>query len=395
MPRKNSFRSSSPTKKLDEHWEQISGKWKIENKTLNPDLPSGGTSYLATKENLPQDFYARLVYRPLKSGTYRSIGFSFDFQKPGVSQDIYTSTGDQEQSVQAFHRVNGKDVYPRSGIVKTSLEVGELTTLEVVVRGHDLRIWLNGQLQLDYIVPLARTPGKFAAWVYAGTAEFQDIELYKLKATPADSARQLEALQLAIDVKQNEIDALLSELVSLQSRVDAERAKYEQPETDETKQLAVAAHQAEQQTAYLRQQRDFLNANHYLKLVALQNPNAVSGATNPLADAQQMLNKALNSLNTSQAAISNATGEYQPLGEPYPAISTGRRLALARWLTAEDNPRTARIAVNHLWLRHFGRAIVPTVADFGIRSKPRSHPLLLDWFGSGIDRSELEDETAA
>src|SRR5262249_47398479 len=59
--------------------------------------------------------------------------------------------------------------------------------------------------------------------------------------------------------------------------------------------------------------------------------------------------------------------------------SSGRRLALARWIASRENPLTARVAVNHIWLRHFGRAIVPSVADFGKNGKLPSHPQLLDW----------------
>jgi hypothetical protein len=54
-------------------------------------------------------------------------------------------------------------------------------------------------------------------------------------------------------------------------------------------------------------------------------------------------------------------------------------LALARWITDRNNPLTARVAVNHIWMRHFGRPLVPTVFDFGKNGKPASHPKLLDW----------------
>ena len=63
----------------------------------------------------------------------------------------------------------------------------------------------------------------------------------------------------------------------------------------------------------------------------------------------------------------------------YPETSTGRRLAFAKWLADKNNPLTARVAANHIWLRHFGRGIVPTPADFGGNGRPPSHPQLLDW----------------
>jgi hypothetical protein len=62
-----------------------------------------------------------------------------------------------------------------------------------------------------------------------------------------------------------------------------------------------------------------------------------------------------------------------------PAESTGRRLAFARWLTDPSNPLTARVAVNHVWLRHFGTPLVDDVTDFGLRAKQPLHAELLDW----------------
>ena len=66
----------------------------------------------------------------------------------------------------------------------------------------------------------------------------------------------------------------------------------------------------------------------------------------------------------------------------YPAESTGRRTALAQWITDPTNPLFARVAMNHLWLRHFGRGIVPTTADFGRNGQRPSHPALLDWLAA-------------
>jgi hypothetical protein len=64
--------------------------------------------------------------------------------------------------------------------------------------------------------------------------------------------------------------------------------------------------------------------------------------------------------------------------------SSGRRSALAAWITSPDNPITARVMVNRLWQYHFGTGLVSSPNDFGRLGTIPSHPGLLDHLASNF-----------
>jgi len=87
---------------------------------------------------------------------------------------------------------------------------------------------------------------------------------------------------------------------------------------------------------------------------------------------------------------------FLTLLDPNPAVieppaglaSTGRRTALATWITDPSNPLSTRVIVNRVWQKHFGRGLVATPSDFGRLGETPSHPQLLDW----LTRRFLEND---
>jgi hypothetical protein len=196
----------------------------------------------------------------------------------------------------------------------------------------------------------------------------------------------------------NELDRRFAELTleiaearlrSFQARLLVERIKYQQEPGDWEKQAKLAG-QAERAENFVLAKEKWLRAEMSVSFAKARlatastdkEKEAAQASLKRLEQAALAARKAFDAAQAAQTAHQAPGTEdtkYTPLSPQYAATSTGRRKALAEWIAGRDNPLTARVAVNHIWLRHFDRPLVDTVFDFGRNGKRPSHPELLDW----------------
>lgn len=197
------------------------------------------------------------------------------------------------------------------------------------------------------------------------------------------TAGPVHALQLAAARAERAAADLQASTIT--ARAAADRAVAAQPDDQATleavkqaaeleRQLAVAEAAAKLAAAGLAsaQAPDAEREKHVATVKAAQEALDAANAVTQPAATHTPLRGAV------KARESNVESD-ESYNRPYPRLSTGRRSALASWITDRRNPLTARVAVNHVWLRHFGQPLVPTVFDFGRKGAPPTHPELLDW----------------
>lgn len=170
-------------------------------------------------------------------------------------------------------------------------------------------------------------------------------------------------------------------LTAVEARIAAEKVRYTEPvDQARWKVLALAAAKAERQAAVLKAIENISMAEQAVEKAKADAASKKKAATaKAVTEADKKLAAARKAHEAALAVAAKEDVNYTPLVKLNPASSTGRRLALARWIADRGNPLTARVVVNHMWMRHFGKPLVDSVANFGLNGKKPSHPQLLDW----------------
>ncbi|MFN7922016.1 MAG: DUF1553 domain-containing protein [Bryobacteraceae bacterium] len=217
-----------------------------------------------------------------------------------------------------------------------------------------------------------RMPGEAAPLPATG---IDTIARWIDRLPPAEPQLALLRAREAVALAEKRVAWRKADVPSIEARIAADRAKFSEPPAPDAEALAKTAKEAERSAELLKAEVNLLDAQQQLA-DAYRTPAANKHEAGQFREKRIKL--ATSQVNAAQAALRKGVDAYTPIGKIYPKTSTGRRTALAQWITASDNPLTARVAINHIWMRHFGEPLVASVDDFGVRQQP-AHPELLDW----------------
>lgn len=415
-----------------ERWKTFGGKWEHQPGKLSQLQDGQNRSVLRWLETPPGDFDLTLKFTILGGSTYRSVGVSFDSTQtdgtitPGPQDSeimVYVSAHGPDPKVQAAYAKNGTYHYPAEGRASHRVELDKEYTLNLQVRGTLINASINGEPKVAWKSPIERRDGSLQLTAFDVLVAFHEIRIQTLPAAvqlrEPGSGMTLapeQALELAkLELLQAEQKLLLAnaEIRALQLRQEAWKARWasedrqaaEGPNAQSAELMQLKNIEAQAVRASLLEDRKLQLEKATLQQT-LAKINALKGTPEKKESLQKELEQADAALAKSQADLQSDQSAERPQGDlvrfngaqwsatrflnsgaddpkpDFPKTSSGRRTALANWITDARNPLTARVAVNHIWNRHFGEPLVASVFDFGNKAAKTEHQKLLDWLAS-------------
>ena len=217
----------------------------------------------------------------------------------------------------------------------------------------------------------------------------------------AGAANAVAEARLELQAAECSLNAAQAESQSVERRIAAQQATWQRADGDP----ATAANPTEAERAAardaVRAQRELAAAQARLALAEAElrlhraADDKREAVAKEVAAARETLDKSLKQIEEPGEEYAKFAGAQWTAtrffdsrkDDPtvaFPPRSTGRRKALAAWITDRRNPLTARVAVNHIWARHLGTPLVTTVFDFGRKGAAPANLELLDWLAAEL-----------
>lgn len=389
-PRPPSVPASSGAWLLDEfdgpnptQWEQIGEGWSHVDGKLLQTQPSREGAMLRSRAHHPSNFELSCRFTTTGGTTYRSVTFRFDLDETGQNANfVYTSAHAGGPKVQVAHTNAGKTIYPAEGMVARPIEVGKTYELRFAVREKLVNVWLDGEFLVAYEVPRRFAPGKIALSGFDATVSFDSVAIralpdgcHLMNAATRGSVLALGNGTGNLELAKAKLAVAEAELSHLEAVLAADAAAL----TKVDDSLASIAAQREGEMLRARAKLDLLS------LGPKGDAKKIKAAQDALAAAEKRIasgDASYTPLRAAKKAYETPEHKDETYGPTYSPTSTGRRLMLAKWITSRENPLAARVAVNQVWMRHFGEPLVETVFDFGRQAPRPEHHELLDWLAA-------------
>jgi mono/diheme cytochrome c family protein len=408
-----------------DRWKLFGGEWKHEPGKLSQKMDGANRASLRWLGQLPTDFDVSMRFTIHGGSKWRSVGMAFDVSQADPTQaatsadseqNVYVSAVAGGSKIQAAYHRGGQWQYPTGTAMRSlPIEINRLYTLRVQVRGRLINASLDGEPLITFETPLERRAGSLQVTTFDALATIHEVAISGLDpkialrapmAAPATKSKpmtkeaaaaavaaaqqDLTIAELAVAVAQSDAESVSKRIAA--HRVDDSTAAGKASEAERAEVIAAAV-RAERQTAVAKARQRVAVAEQAVQRAASDKKEAAEkGLKAERESLEKLLALATAEVKPTDAYTRFVGAMWTPTrffnsGKDDPEVkfqpqSSGRRTALANWITDRRNPLAARVAVNHLWMRHMGQPLVPTVFDFGRKGTPPTQPELLDWLAS-------------
>ncbi|MGZ0170353.1 MAG: PSD1 and planctomycete cytochrome C domain-containing protein [Planctomycetales bacterium] len=382
---KDGFESARP-----DDWETGSGEWAFESGHLVQTQSGASRKYVRTTREHPQDFEATIRFRTLGGDKWKSVGLAFDVVGDREKM-IYMSAVKGGSKVQVSWRTSAGQKYPGDGKQDRAVNLNQWYVLRITVRDSLINISIDEKHALAYLLPVKREPGRFDLVAFDAAVEFDSVEVRTLpKQTrliqPGKKAEESftpDQIKAHLAFAKAAVESEKTRPAMLKTAFAADVARYSNPPANNADELIAAAALARRNFDLAGAHVGVASAGIGIAMKDGKNPEKkLAEAVQKLAAAEKALMKPGTDYTFVRASLKGLEGPAEKpdsRNSPYPKSSTGRRTAFAKWIVDPRNPLPSRVAVNHVWLRHFGQPLVDPVEDFGRRTKAPPMQELLDW----------------
>ena len=219
----------------------------------------------------------------------------------------------------------------------------------------------------------AYAPGSIK-WVQEAQLEAAKKRVEKATAELAKAETTTEEAASQMDLAKLKLEAARAEQKSVEATIAADQFRFANPGKSNEELFRTAA-KTQVAAVLARSKVERLGTDAKKKKAARE---AKKKAEERLAQLDKGKVE-YDSLRVTRKALETPAHKFTDYPSIFPDESTGRRTMLANWIVSPENPLTARVAVNHVWMRHFGVPLVDSVFDFGRQAKEPEQLALLDF----------------